>query len=210
MTMTAATGKHRAVFLDRDGVLIEDRAPLLSPEDIVLLPGAALALRRLRQAGHRLIVVSNQAVVARGLLTVDGVRAMERVVEARLRDAGAPALDGFYFCPHHPFANLPVYRQSCACRKPGPELLLEAAAAHDIDLAASVMIGDRSSDIVAGQRAGCHTIQLTSGKHLDPPIEVAGGFTPSAADFACATLADAADLILLGTFAGAVARAGAA
>jgi D-glycero-D-manno-heptose 1,7-bisphosphate phosphatase len=208
--MTMLPGKNRAIFLDRDGVLIEDRTPLLSPDDIVLAPGAALALQRLAQAGHRLIVVSNQAVVARGLLTADGVRAIQRVVEARLRDAGAPPLDGFYFCPHHPAADLPGYRVACTCRKPAPGLLHQAAAAQAIDLGASVMIGDRPSDVVAGQRAGCRTIQLLSGRHLDPQIEVAGGFVASPPDFTCTTLAEAAELILSGSCAAADARAGAA
>jgi D-glycero-D-manno-heptose 1,7-bisphosphate phosphatase len=198
----------RAVFLDRDGVLIEDRSVLLAPDAIAVVPGTPQALRRLADAGYLLIVVSNQTVVARGLLTVDGVRALERVVEARLRDAGAPGMDGFYFCPHHPSADLPGYRRDCTCRKPAPGLLLEASRAHGIDLASSFMIGDRASDIAAGRCAGCHTIQVASGKHLDPPIEVSGGFVAVPPDFACADLAAAADFILSsGPAAGALSGA---
>ena len=190
------SGMTRAVFLDRDGVLIEDRQPLRSSADIVPLPGVARALRRLKKAGFALVVVSNQTVVARGLLSTDDVCALQGEVEARLRSAGAPPLDGFYFCPHHPAATLPAFRQNCACRKPASGLLLEARAALGIDLAGSYMIGDRPSDVLAGQRAGCRSIQLLTGRHLDPPIEVEGGFAPTVPDFCCATLADAADLIM--------------
>jgi D-glycero-D-manno-heptose 1,7-bisphosphate phosphatase len=192
----AVSGTTRAVFLDRDGVLIEDRQPLRSSAAIATLPGVARALRRLKRAGFALVVVSNQTVVARGLLSIDDVCALQGEVEARLRAAGAPPLDGFYFCPHHPAATLPAFRRTCACRKPAPGLLHEARAALNIDLAGSFMVGDRPSDVVAGQRAGCRTIQLLTGRHLDPLIEVEGGFAPTLPDFCCTNLADAADLIL--------------
>lgn len=188
--------KRKAVFLDRDGVLIEDRQALVSADDIVLAKGAPEALRRLKEAGYQLVVVSNQAAVARGLLSLDQVRSLEQAVEARLVQAGAAPIDGFYFCPHHPAADLPEYRCSCACRKPAPGLLLDASAALGINLDESVMIGDRSSDVVAGRRAGCRTIQVLTGKHADPPIEIVGGFAPQAPDFLCATLAEAAELIV--------------
>jgi D-glycero-D-manno-heptose 1,7-bisphosphate phosphatase len=200
--------KKRAVFLDRDGVLIEDRQLLLSSDDIVLAPGAARALRRLKGAGYQLVVVSNQAAVARGLLSLDQVRALEDAVEARLVQAGAAPIDAFYFCPHHPAADLPEYRHACDCRKPAPGLLLEASAALGIDLDESVMIGDRPSDVLAGRRAGCRTILVLSGRHADPPIEVAGGFVAQAPDFHCATLAEAAELILSELAAGEEGDAG--
>ena len=187
---------RRAIFLDRDGVLVRDVGPLTSSADIVLTPGVALALAELAQADFRLIVVSNQTVVARGLLNENAVIELEREIEARIVAEGGPALDAFYFCPHHPQATRPELRCDCTCRKPGPGLLLRAAAEHDISLADSFMIGDRASDVVAGLRAGCTTIQLTTGAHLAVPIEVTGGFEARAAHHVAATLPQAVAFVL--------------
>jgi D-glycero-D-manno-heptose 1,7-bisphosphate phosphatase len=195
MTVDGSSGA-RAVFLDRDGVLIEDHGPLVDAEDISVAAGAAQALRRLAAAGFKIVVVSNQTVVARGLLDPEEMLALQGQVEQRLCAAGAAPLDGFYFCPHHPNATVPAYRCRCDCRKPAPGLLLEAAAALGIDLTRSVMIGDRPSDVLAGKRAGCRTIQVTCGRHLDAPIEVTGGFTPPDPDHLCADLDQAATHIL--------------
>ena len=187
---------RRAVFLDRDGVLVHDVGPLTSSADIVLTPGVARALNELQRAGFRLIVVSNQTVVARGLLDESAVIELERQIEARIVAEGGPALDAFYFCPHHPRATRAELRTDCTCRKPAPGLLLRAAAEHDIALADSFMIGDRASDVVAGLRAGCTSIQLTTGAHLAPPIEVTGGFEARGADHVAGSLADAAAFVL--------------
>jgi D-glycero-D-manno-heptose 1,7-bisphosphate phosphatase len=187
-----------AVFLDRDGVLVEDRGPLVDAAEIRVLPGVAAALRELRAAGHALFVVSNQTVVARGLLDEDGVRALQRDVERALADAGAPALDGFYFCPHHPRADVARYRGTCDCRKPSPGLIARACAEHGLDATASVMIGDRPSDVVAGARAGCRTVWVRTGRHHDAPIVVEGGFEAVTPDHACADLEAAAQWILRG------------
>jgi D-glycero-D-manno-heptose 1,7-bisphosphate phosphatase len=197
---------RRAIFLDRDGVLVRDVGPLTSPADIVLTPGVALALAQLARADFRLIVVSNQTVVARGLLNEAAVIELEREIEARIAAEGGPALDAFYFCPHHPKATRLELRTDCTCRKPAPGLLLRAAAEHDVSLANSFMIGDRASDVVAGLRAGCTTIQLTTGAHLAPPIEVTGGFEARAADCVAANLQEAAAFVL----GHATARLGAA
>ena len=196
----AVLQRHRAVFLDRDGVLIEDHGPLTSKDGIVLEASAPRALRRLKDAGYRLIVVSNQTAVSRGLLREQEVTALEEEVEWRLRQAGGVSLDGFYFCPHHPRATLPAYRCVCECRKPAPGLLFLAGEEHGLDLAHSIMVGDRPSDVLAGQRAGCRTIQVQTGRHHDPPIEVTGGFTFSRADVTCASLDDAAEQILSGVW----------
>lgn len=187
---------RRAIFLDRDGVLVRDVGPLTSAADIVLTPGVGLALAELSRAGFLLIVVSNQTVVARGLLNEAAVVELERQIEAEIVADGGPALDAFYFCPHHPQATRPDLRADCACRKPAPGLLLRAASEHDIALADSFMIGDRASDVVAGLRAGCTTIQVMTGAHLAPPIDVTGGFEARAADCDAPTLAHAAAFVL--------------
>ncbi|MHB9023833.1 MAG: D-glycero-alpha-D-manno-heptose-1,7-bisphosphate 7-phosphatase [Armatimonadota bacterium] len=189
----------RAVFLDRDGVLIEDLNQLTDASHIRLLPGVPEALARLQAAGYRLLVVSNQTVVARGLLTEVETLALHAEIERCLQALGAPPLDGFYFCPHHPRATLPEYRIACDCRKPLPGLLLRAAAEHGVDLSTSIMIGDRITDIAAGVAAGCRTIQVQTGKHSDPPIqthvEIDLSLRP---DFTCADLPAAAAWILEG------------
>jgi len=187
---------RRAIFLDRDGVLVRDVGPLTSAADIVLTPGVAGALRELRQAGFLLLVVSNQTVVARGLLDEDAVNGLQEQVQTRILAEGGPRLDGFYFCPHHPQATRAELRRDCACRKPAPGLLLQAAAEHGVSLPSSFMIGDRASDVLAGLRAGCTTIQLLTGAHTAAPIEVTGGFDARPAHHLAQDLAEAAAWVL--------------
>ena len=187
---------RRAIFLDRDGVLVRDVGPLTNAADIVLTPGVAQGLARLSRAGFLLVVVSNQTAVARGLLDERGVIELQRQIEARIVAENGPALDGFYFCPHHPQATRLELRADCACRKPAPGLLLQAAAELELSLAESFMIGDRASDVVAGLRAGCTTIQLTTGGHLAPPIQVTGGFEVRAAHYVAPNLPEAAAFVL--------------
>ena len=161
--------KRRAIFLDRDGVIVRD-GDGLGPRDLEVLPGAASAIRAARAAGYLAIVVTNQTVVARGTMSEGEVRATNARLGAALAAEGAK-IDAFYFCPHHPNATLAAYRAACDCRKPRPGMLLAAARDWEIDLGESVMIGDRPSDVVAGKRAGCRTILVESGMHLAPPIE---------------------------------------
>ena len=170
------------MFLDRDGTLIEDPGYLGDPAGVVVIPGVPYALRRLRQAGYALVVVSNQAGVARGLFTEEDVRA----VNDRLQDLLAreeAAVDGWYWCTHHPEVSGP-----CACRKPGTELLERAARDLALDLQASWMVGDHPSDVEAGMRAGGRGILVLTGHggHGDVPEG-----TPVARD-----LAHAADMIV--------------
>ena len=197
---------QRAIFLDRDGVLVRDVGPLTSAHDIVLTPGVAAGLNQLAAAGFLLVVVSNQTVMARGLLNENAVIELQAQVEQRIVDAGGPELDDFLFCPHHPSATVPEFRRECGCRKPAPGLLLEAAVKHGISLKQSFMIGDRPSDVVAGLRAGCTTIQLTTGAHTAPPIEVTGGFEARPPHHVAKDLPDAAAIVL----GGALPRLGAA
>ncbi len=188
-----------AVFLDRDGVLIEDVNLLVRPNQVQLTDGAAWAVETLKEAGYQVVVVSNQTVVARGMATEDDVVAVHDWIQHLLIAAQSLPIDAFYFCPHHPNATLPQYRVVCQCRKPRPGLLLQAAAERDIDLVRSYMVGDRITDIIAGQRAGCQTILIESGRHLDPLIESLDPIDPLCRpDFVCADLRQAACLILGG------------
>src|SRR5258706_11955307 len=189
---------NAAVFLERDGVLIEDVGLLISPEQICILPGVPAALALLRAAGYKLIVVSNQTVVARGLASEKQVQEINDFLAAKLQEAGAPALDAWFFCPHHPNATLPQYRTNCECRKPKSGMLFQAIAKHDLDLSRSFMIGDSITDIIAGFRADCRTILVQTGKHLEPPIETSDPLDHSVVpDYSCADLGAAANWILL-------------
>jgi D-glycero-D-manno-heptose 1,7-bisphosphate phosphatase len=143
---------RRAVFLDRDGTLIEDPGYPKCPEQVRLLPGAAQAMRQLREAGFALVVISNQAGVGRGLITPGEAAAVHaRFVE--LFAAEGVAFDDVRYCPHAP-------ADGCACRKPSPRMIEESAARLGIALAKSFMIGDKESDVEAGRRAGCAGIRF--------------------------------------------------
>lgn len=160
---------NKAFFLDRDGVLIEEEHYLSDPAKARLCPGAADAIRMMRAHGYKVIVVSNQAGIAKGYFTMKELKAVEARIDELLAAEGL-ALDGVYYCPHHPQGVVPEYRLACSCRKPEPGMLLSAAKDHEIDLAASVMIGDRVSDLKAGLNAGCKAVALVHtgyGKEQD-------------------------------------------
>jgi D-glycero-D-manno-heptose 1,7-bisphosphate phosphatase len=187
----------RAVFLDRDGVLIEDVPLMTDCQDIKVIAGVAQALCRLSTTGFKLIVVTNQAIVARGLMQESEVRAMNGRIAQLLVEDGTPEIAGFYFCPHHPNASIQAYRVKCSCRKPEPGLLLRAASDHDVDLKASFLIGDRQTDIVAGAKAGCRTVLVQTGAHEAPLIETAVPIdTRIAPDHVCRDLREAAEWIV--------------
>ena len=151
---------NKAIFLDRDGVIIEDVDNLYKAEDIKIIQGVPETLKFLRQKGFKLIVVSNQPVIARGLATEEKVKEIHKIINSRIKEEAGIEIDKFFFCPHHPNADLEQYRRTCNCRKPFPGLILQAAKEFDIDLSQSWMIGDRTSDIATGKNAGCRTILL--------------------------------------------------
>jgi histidinol-phosphate phosphatase family protein len=146
----------RAVFLDRDGTLIEDVGYPRDPDQVLFLDGAIEALRALRDSGFRLVVVSNQSGIGRGLITPAEAAAVHERFAAELAAAGV-VLDDSGYCPHAP-------GDGCACRKPQPGLLLDAARRLDLDLTASFMVGDKDSDVGAGRRAGTHTVRFQPGQ----------------------------------------------
>jgi D-glycero-D-manno-heptose 1,7-bisphosphate phosphatase len=146
-----------AVFLDRDGTLIEDPGYLHDPEKIVVLPGVQDALLRLRAAGYLLIVITNQSGIGRGYYREEDFAAVMAALDAEF---GSP-FTAVYRCPHRP-------DEHCGCRKPETGMLDRAAADHGIDLARSFMVGDRSSDVLAGKNAGCRSILVGD---IDAPDE---------------------------------------
>lgn len=150
-----------AVFIDRDGTIIEEVGYLSDPDEIVLLPGAAGAVRALNEAGFLVIVITNQAGIARGYFDSEVVEAIHERLSEKLEKDGA-FIDAFYYCPHHPeYPNKDL--GECDCRKPLPGMLLRAARELDIDLSNSYMIGDTAKDIEAGLRAGCKSILVLTG-----------------------------------------------
>ncbi len=157
---------HKAVFLDKDGTLIEDVPYNADPGKIRFTRGSTEGLRLLQKCGYRLIVVTNQAGIAKGLVTVPDLQVMRaRLFE--LSEAAGVRLSGFFFCPHHPEGTVEQYRVSCDCRKPEPGLILRAAREHSIDLTASWLVGDILHDIEAGRRAGCRTILIDNGNETE-------------------------------------------
>ena len=155
--------KRRAVFLDRDGTIIRQVNDLHRWDQVRLLPHAADGIRILNKLGFVVLVVSNQPIVARGRITEADVKELHEKLCARLARRGAH-IDGVYFCPHHPNANVKKYRKVCACRKPNPGMFLAGARKFDVDLKGSYTIGDHSRDILAGKKAGVTTILLTAGQ----------------------------------------------
>jgi histidinol-phosphate phosphatase family protein len=146
-----------AVFLDKDGTLIDDVPYNVDPAHIRLRPGARDGVHALQAAGYALIVASNQSGVARGLFTVPDLLLVRATIESQL----GLRLDGFYCCPHYPDGIVAKYAIACGCRKPRPGLLRRAASDLGLDLARSWMIGDIMSDVEAGWRAGCRTALIT-------------------------------------------------
>lgn len=179
----------RAVFLDKDGTLIEDVPYNVDPKQIRLTPGAVEGLRLLHGLGYRLVVISNQSGVARGYFAETALAAVEGRLRELLAEVGVP-LAGFYYCPHHPQGIVAAYAVSCDCRKPQPGLIHRAAREHHIDLARSWFIGDILDDVEAGRRAGCRTILVDNGR------ETAWVLTPERRPHhTVADLAEAARLI---------------
>jgi D-glycero-D-manno-heptose 1,7-bisphosphate phosphatase len=155
-----------AVFLDKDGTLLEDIPFNVDPSLMRLENGAAEGLRLLHAAGFQLIVISNQSGVALGRFPESALAAVEAQLERLFRNAGA-ALAGFYYCPHHPEGTMIDFVQECCCRKPRPGLIVRAAREHGIALDRSWFVGDILDDIEAGQRAGCRTILINNGHETE-------------------------------------------
>ncbi|MBE0475915.1 MAG: HAD family hydrolase [Coriobacteriia bacterium] len=152
----------RAVFLDKDGTLVEDAPYSAEPGGMRLAQGAGDALARLAGAGYALVVVSNQSGVARGFFAPSALRPMRVRLEELVAEAGVSLLD-VAFCPHHPEGTVREYARVCGCRKPAPGMLLGVAERHGIDLEGSWMVGDILDDVEAGRRAGCRTVLLCNG-----------------------------------------------
>ncbi len=161
-----------AVFLDRDGTLIELVHHLTDPGDVRLIKGAGVAVRALKAAGYAVVVVTNQSVIGRGKLTEAGLARVHAEMGRQLAAEGTE-VDAIYFCPLAPTTTDPRVIED-PMRKPGPGMLLEAARDHDLDLARSWMVGDTVSDMLAGRNAGCRSLLVTTGYGDRVPPETDG------------------------------------
>jgi D-glycero-D-manno-heptose 1,7-bisphosphate phosphatase len=159
--------KQRALFLDRDGTLVYTAHYPSRPEQLRLYEGIGSELGVLQEMGFCLVVVTNQSGIARGYVTKHDLRVMHEYLTAQLALQGVH-VDGIYYCPHHPEGIIPELTIQCACRKPQPGMLLQAAADLDLDLAHSWFVGDILDDIEAGNRAGCHTMLVDLGTESRP------------------------------------------
>lgn len=159
------TGLRPAIFLDRDGTLNVETGYLYKKAEWRWLRGSREAIAMLNRANYLVVVVTNQAGIARGLYHAEDVLELHCWVNVQLAEVGAK-IDGFYFCPHHP-----EFTGSCSCRKPKPGMLLQAAGELGIDLKNSWMVGDKFSDIEAGMAAGCKSILVHTGYGKDEFID---------------------------------------
>jgi histidinol-phosphate phosphatase family protein len=158
-----ARARRAAVFLDKDGTLVEDVPYNVDPRLLRLTRGAREAVRSLRGRDYLLIVVTNQPGVARGIVDEEAVRALR----AHLLSDPALGLTDVYYCPHDPAGCRPVYAVACGCRKPQPGMLWRACVEHHLDLERSWLVGDILDDVEAGRRAGCRTILLDNGHETE-------------------------------------------
>jgi D-glycero-D-manno-heptose 1,7-bisphosphate phosphatase len=156
-----------ALFLDRDGVINHELGFLSRPDEVVWVDGIFELCRAARAAGYRLVVVTNQSGIARGLYTEADFQALMDWMRAEFAARGVP-LDAVYHCPYHPEHGLGDYKREHEDRKPSPGMLLRAARDLDLDLAESVLIGDRCSDVAAAQAAGLRRVFLLAGTELAP------------------------------------------
>jgi D-glycero-D-manno-heptose 1,7-bisphosphate phosphatase len=170
--------KSPAVFVDRDGTIIENVDYCSDPKQVRIFPGVPEAFRRLKSNGFKLIIITNQSGIGRGFFTIEQYRAVEAEV---LRQLGDGLIDATYFCPDVP-------GQYSSCRKPAPGMILQAAQEHGIDLSRSFFIGDKEIDAECGRNAGVRTIRVQTGLQRD--------MTGSVADWVASDFADAAKIIL--------------
>lgn len=168
--MVSTLDLRPAAFLDRDGVINIDHGYVYRREDFQFVPGTLEAARLLVQQGFALVVVTNQSGIGRGLYSEVAFHLLSAWMAEQFAAAGAP-LAGVYFCPHHPSDAQGEFRRECDCRKPAPGLLLRAAQELKLDLARSVMFGDKRSDLEAAQAAGVAQRVLLGTDGITPPAD---------------------------------------
>ena len=168
-----------AVFLDRDGTIIEERGYLDRLDLLELYPFTSDAIRLLNRAGYVIVVVTNQGGIGRGIIDEAFLRHAHETIDARLA-AGNARIDRYYFCPHHPDAVVPGLRRACGCRKPAPGMIEQACRELSLDPGGSVTIGDRRLDILSGKRAGTRAVLVRTGHGAHEEAMPPGAARPDA------------------------------
>lgn len=153
-----------AIFLDRDGVINADSGYVYKAQDLKLLPGVARGIRRLKELGFRIYVITNQSGVARGMFTLADVDTFHNALTSELAKEGA-SVDDIFICPHHPDGKIAPYAVTCACRKPATGLIDEACQKHPIDRSKSFLVGDKDSDITCAENAHIRGIQMAETQY---------------------------------------------
>lgn len=180
---------RRAVFLDRDGVVIRHVPYLADIKKVRLLPGVARSVARINRLGYLAVVITNQPMVAHGLLDEQGVDKIHALIFERLKKGGA-RIDAVYYCPHHPHGTVKKYAVRCRCRKPELGMILKAVKQHRINLPGSYLVGDETMDIVVARKAGIPVILVKTGKKGKD-----GKFPDARPDFMAANLEAAVKII---------------
>jgi D-glycero-D-manno-heptose 1,7-bisphosphate phosphatase len=188
-----------AVFLDRDGVIIEELHSrgdyVLRPDQVRLMPGSAAAIKRLNKAGLIAIVVTNQAAIARGLITEQGLRLVHARMSELLQVESGARLEKIYYCPYHPEGVIPRFTRTSDSRKPGPGMLVEAARDLKLDLTRCYLVGDQETDIIAAKKVNCKAIAVQT-----QPFGVnCTGWLDGKPDFVATDLSGAVDWITCGS-----------
>ena len=168
-----------AVFLDRDGTLLEEAGYLDRIERLVFFPYGIDAVRLFNRAGFAVVIITNQSGVGRGMYEEAFVGRVHEVMRERMA-AGGARIDAFYYCPHHPTAEIERYRRDCDCRKPGAGMLRQAAADLGLDLARSFTVGDKWTDVQAGTAAGARGILVRTGYGRSSELAPRPGVEPAA------------------------------
>jgi len=156
---------RRAVFLDRDGTLLEEGNYVSDIRNIIFFPYTVDAVRLLNQAGFAVVVITNQSGIARGIVQESFVAEAHAFIDKKLADGGA-RIDGYYYCPHHPEGSIAEFTRECECRKPKPGQLRQAAADLGLDLQRSFVVGDRWSDVDVAEAAGGRGVLVRTGYGL--------------------------------------------
>ena len=172
--------RKKAIFLDRDGVLLKDKHLISNISQVEIFDNVGEAIAILKSLDYKIFLVSNQAVVARGILTLDQMLELNNEILDLIKHQNAKAIfDDIFLCPHHPNATIEIFRIDCFCRKPKAGMLREAETKYNIDLSKSIMIGDRPTDIYAGKSVGCKGFQMLTGAEGEPLIESSMTFNPN-------------------------------
>jgi D-glycero-D-manno-heptose 1,7-bisphosphate phosphatase len=188
--MTIDKTQYKAIFIDKDGTLVEDVPYNVDPAKIKLYPDVPEALLKWQKEGFKIIVITNQSGVAHGYFEEKAIQGVKETLEKMFEQYGI-VIDGFFYCPHHHQGKVEAFAIDCECRKPKPGMIKRAAKELNIDLSQSWMIGDILNDVEAGNRAGCNTILIDNGNETEWIVN-----RMRAPTYTVKTVGEAADKIL--------------